>query len=82
MTKLSDLSKRRREIAELVGDGLSYEAIACQLANLRSYRGGTICRSTVKMHVYAIAGLLGDDGVPPKVRVMLWVRSQRQPRAA
>ncbi len=75
--QLSDLSARRREIAELVGDGLSYPVIAARLRNLRSFRNATIRPRTVQMHVVAIADKLGDDDVPPKVRVMLWVRQQR-----
>ena len=81
---LNDLSSRRREVAILIGDGLNYRDIAKRLANLRSFRGGTITPSTVKMHVNAIAEKLGDDGVPPKIRVMLWVRAQHRlvPRAS
>ncbi len=74
MTQLSDLSKRRREIAELVGDGLSYLIIGQRLG---------ISTRTVEGTVYVIAEQLGgDESVTPYRRIQRWVLEQRTIRHA
>lgn len=82
MTTLSSLTPRQRDVANSIGDGLSYAQIAAKLSNLRSFRREHISPRTVQMHVTVIAGLIGEDDFPPKIRVMLWVRAQRKARVA
>lgn len=82
MTQLSDLTARKREIAILVGQRMSYRDIASKLKHLRSYQDEHVSERTVQMHVTAIARELGEDDLPPKIRVMLWVRKQQGPKAA
>lgn len=69
MIQLSDLSRRRREVAELVGDGKPYKVIAATLG---------IEVATAKVHVYEIADKIGRDDSGPYIIVMRWVLSQRK----
>jgi DNA-binding CsgD family transcriptional regulator len=82
MTTLSSLTPRQRDVANGIGDGLSYSQIAAKLSNLRSFRREQITARTVQMHVTTIATKIGEDDFPPKIRVMLWVRAQRKARVA
>lgn len=57
------LSRREHEIADLIGAGFSYPAIAAKLG---------IEPETVRSHVNRIAGRLPDDGCTAYRRVMKW----------
>lgn len=63
------LARREREIADLVGDLLTYGEIAGRLG---------IEYETVRSCVNRIANKLPDDGRRAQRRVMLWVRSERE----
>jgi DNA-binding NarL/FixJ family response regulator len=68
---LRDLSPREWEVCELVGEGLSNDAIAERLR---------ISRHTVKVHV---SNVLGKLGVPDRMHVMLaWSRLRHHRSAA
>lgn len=57
------LTPRQREVADLVAEGLSYQAIADELhMSLR----------TARRHVEDIAAKLGEDNTKPYKRVMVW----------
>lgn len=56
---------RQREVAALVGRGLSYAQIAATLG---------ISPRTAQEHVYAIADQLDDDGQRPYRRVHAWAQ--------
>ena len=73
--RLSDLTPREREVAELVATGLTCQQIARRLPNLRSRRGGTITAETVQNHVERIAERIGGEG-QPRWRVLRWVIAQ------
>jgi DNA-binding CsgD family transcriptional regulator len=73
---LNDLTPRQREIAEQVGRGRGYDAIASSLPNLRSFQREKVSPRTVQLHVLTIARLLPDDGSTPYRRVMRWVLEQ------
>lgn len=67
--RLTDLSRRRQQVAELVGDGLTYREMALALG---------ISAETVRVHVSEIADKIGRDGNRPYVQVMRWVLEQRK----
>lgn len=60
---MTQLTNRQREVAALVAEGLSYQAIADRLQ---------ISMRTARRHVEDIAAKLGQDGTTPYKRVMLW----------
>ena len=81
---LTTLTERQREIALLVGRGLSYTEIAATLTNLRSFRRSTVSPRTVLIHVQAIDRQLHGtvEGSTPYRRVMRWVLEQQKAAAA
>lgn len=71
------LTNREQQVAELVGDGLSYAQIAARLQNLRSTRNEAISPRTVRVHVVSIDRKIRADGGTPYRRVMRWVLDLR-----
>ena len=72
MVTLDDLTPRQRQIARLVGLGLSRREMAKQL----SEPGRPLSIRTVDVHLRAIAALLPRDDLPASRRVRKWVRAQ------
>jgi FixJ family two-component response regulator len=70
---LSDLTPRQREIAELVGRGITRPQIALRLS--RPGRSPMSVR-TVDVHIRAIAAMLPRDDLPASRRVRKWVNTQ------
>lgn len=71
----ADLTPRQREVAELVGQGLSRAAIAQRLS-----KGGCPKMSvrTVDAHVRAIALRLPEDDLPAYRRVRRWTNDHNR----
>jgi DNA-binding NarL/FixJ family response regulator len=71
---LSDLTPRQREVAELVGFGLTRPQIASRLG-----RNGSMSPSirTIDAHVQAIAARLPKDDLTALRRVRKWVDAER-----
>lgn len=57
------LTVAQERVANLLARGWSYKRIGARL-NMKT--------ATVKHHVQDIAGLLPDDGLPAKDRVLIW----------
>jgi DNA-binding NarL/FixJ family response regulator len=74
--RLDDLAPREREIACLVGEGLTHKEIAALLPNRRA-RSGYVTFRTVQKTIRRIADKLPDDGRTPHYRVMPWVLLQQ-----
>jgi DNA-binding NarL/FixJ family response regulator len=59
------LTAAQEKVAKAISGGWSYKIVGAHL---------NMSPRTVQHHVHEIAKLLPDDGLPARIRVMLWAR--------